>query len=108
MRDLTYPPVILTAKTLFRAMGLRFQLSGTEHVPRTGGALLAFNHVSYLDFIFGGYGAQPSSGWSGSWQSGKRSTMPSRPGDAVDAPHLRRPCRWRRIDEAGAGVPACR
>lgn len=60
MRDITYPPIIVTAKALFRALGLRFQLSGTEHVPREGGALLALNHVSYLDFILGGYAAQPS------------------------------------------------
>ena len=45
MRDITYPPIIVTAKRLFRALGLRFQMSGTEHVPRSGGALLAFNHV---------------------------------------------------------------
>lgn len=60
MRDITYPPIIATCKVLFRGLGLRFQLRGTEHVPRTGGALIAFNHVSYLDFIFGGYAAQPS------------------------------------------------
>ena len=60
MRDLTYPPIILTAKAAFRALGLRFDLQGTEHVPRTGPALLAFNHVSYLDFIFGGFAAQPA------------------------------------------------
>ncbi|MCW2820038.1 MAG: 1-acyl-sn-glycerol-3-phosphate acyltransferase, partial [Marmoricola sp.] len=60
MRDLTYPPIILTAKTLFRVLGLNFQLHGTEQVPRTGGALLAFNHVSYVDFILGGFAAHPS------------------------------------------------
>jgi 1-acyl-sn-glycerol-3-phosphate acyltransferase len=60
MRDLTYPPIIATAKVLFRALGLRFQMGGTEHVPREGGALLAFNHVSYIDFILGGLAAQPS------------------------------------------------
>lgn len=60
MRDLTYPGIILTARAGFRALGLRFQLTGTEHVPRTGGALLAFNHVSYVDFILGGYAALPS------------------------------------------------
>src|SRR4051794_41829535 len=54
MRDLTYPPIIGTCKVLFRGLGLTFQTSGTEHVPRSGGALIAFNHVSYLDFIFGG------------------------------------------------------
>lgn len=58
--DLTYPPIIVTAKLGFRALGFRFQMAGTEHVPRTGGALVAFNHVSYLDFVLGGYAAQPS------------------------------------------------
>lgn len=60
MRDLTYPSVIVTAKMLFRVLGLRFQMSGTEHVPATGGALMAFNHVSYVDFVLGGLAAQPS------------------------------------------------
>ena len=60
MRDITYPPIILTAKVAFKALGLRFQLAGTENIPRTGGALLAINHVSYLDFILGGFAAQPS------------------------------------------------
>jgi 1-acyl-sn-glycerol-3-phosphate acyltransferase len=35
-------------------------MTGTEHVPRTGGALLAVNHVSYIDFVLGGLAAQPS------------------------------------------------
>jgi 1-acyl-sn-glycerol-3-phosphate acyltransferase len=60
VRDLTYPPVIATAKVAFKALGLRFVLRGTEHVPRSGGALLALNHISYVDFILGGYAAQPS------------------------------------------------
>ena len=60
MRDLTYPSIVLTAKTAFKALGLRFQMAGTEHVPTEGPALLAVNHVSYLDFIFGGLAAQPS------------------------------------------------
>ena len=60
MRDISYPPIIATAKVLFRVLGLRFQMSGTEHVPTSGGALLAFNHVSYIDFVLGGLAAQPS------------------------------------------------
>lgn len=60
MRDISYPPIIFTAKRLFSVLGLRFQMSGTEHVPRTGGALLAFNHVSYVDFVLGGLAANPS------------------------------------------------
>lgn len=60
MRDITYPPVIVTAKLLFRALGQTFQLSGTEHVPREGGVLLAVNHIGYTDFVYGGLAANPS------------------------------------------------
>jgi 1-acyl-sn-glycerol-3-phosphate acyltransferase len=60
MRDLTYPPVILTAKTAFRLLGQRFQMTGTEHVPRSGGVLLAYNHIGYADFVYGGFAANPS------------------------------------------------
>ncbi|WP_122819157.1 lysophospholipid acyltransferase family protein [Nocardioides pantholopis] len=60
MRDLTYPPIITAAKTGFRILGQRFTMTGTERVPRSGGVLLAFNHVSYLDFIYGGLAAHPS------------------------------------------------
>jgi 1-acyl-sn-glycerol-3-phosphate acyltransferase len=60
MRDISYPPIIRTAKVLFRVLGLRFQMAGTEQVPTTGGALLAFNHVSYIDFVLGGFAAHPS------------------------------------------------
>ena len=60
MRDVTYPPIIVTAKAGFRALGQSFQMSGTENVPREGGVLLAFNHISYVDFIYGGFAAHPS------------------------------------------------
>ncbi|MEU1685791.1 lysophospholipid acyltransferase family protein [Micromonospora sp. NPDC005707] len=60
MPELVYPPVILAAKTMFRALDLRLRVDGSHHVPRTGGAVLASNHVSYLDFIFCGYGARDS------------------------------------------------
>lgn len=60
MLDITYPPVILAAKTSFRLFNIHFTLTGGEHVPRTGGVVLASNHVSYLDFIFCGYATQPS------------------------------------------------
>ncbi|NYE36352.1 1-acyl-sn-glycerol-3-phosphate acyltransferase [Nocardioides cavernae] len=60
MRDVTYPPIIVAAKAAFRVLGQRIRLSGTEHVPREGGVLLAYNHVGYVDFIYGGLAANPS------------------------------------------------
>ena len=60
MRDITYPPIILAAKTGFRLLGQKFVLSGTEHVPRSGGVLLAVNHIGYVDFVYGGFAANPS------------------------------------------------
>jgi 1-acyl-sn-glycerol-3-phosphate acyltransferase len=60
MRDFVYPSVILTAKGLFKVNGMKFQKSGSEHIPRRGGAILAANHIGYVDFIFDGFAAQPS------------------------------------------------
>ena len=58
MHDFVYPPVIRTALTLFRVLGFRFDLRGTEHIPLDGGAVLASTHVSYFDFMFVGYAAR--------------------------------------------------
>jgi 1-acyl-sn-glycerol-3-phosphate acyltransferase len=60
MRDVTYPPIIVTAKAGFKALGQRFVMTGTEHVPREGGVLLAYNHIGYVDFVYGGLAANPS------------------------------------------------
>ncbi|SCK57467.1 1-acyl-sn-glycerol-3-phosphate acyltransferase [Streptomyces sp. WMMB 322] len=60
MAELVYPPVIATARAWFKALDLRFDIQGAEHVPRRGGALLVSNHISYLDFIFTGLAALPS------------------------------------------------
>ncbi|MEV6695250.1 lysophospholipid acyltransferase family protein [Micromonospora sp. NPDC051196] len=60
MPELVYPPVIAAAKTMFRVLDLRLTVEGGQHVPRTGGAVMASNHVSYLDFIFCGLGALES------------------------------------------------
>lgn len=60
MLDITYPPVIWTAKAAFKLLGQRFQMEGTEHVPTSGGVLLAVNHIGYVDFVYGGLAANPS------------------------------------------------
>jgi len=60
MSDRVYPPVIAAAKLMFRVLDLRITVEGAHNVPREGGAVLASNHVSYLDFIFAGFGALPA------------------------------------------------
>ena len=60
LRDWTYPGIIAAARTGFKVLGQHIELIGTEHVPRTGGVLLACNHISYVDFVYGGYAAFPS------------------------------------------------
>ena len=60
MVEPVYAPVIVTALGAFKALGLKLDVTGGENVPRHGGAVLASNHVSYLDFIFAGLGAHPS------------------------------------------------
>jgi 1-acyl-sn-glycerol-3-phosphate acyltransferase len=60
LRDLVYPPVLGVAYGMFAALGLKFDITGGEHVPTSGGAVLASNHNSFLDFIFVGLAARPS------------------------------------------------
>lgn len=60
MADLLYPPVIGAARVWFKALDLRIDLRGTEHLPKRGGAVLTSNHISYLDFIFNGLAARPA------------------------------------------------
>jgi 1-acyl-sn-glycerol-3-phosphate acyltransferase len=60
MRDLTYPPIIVAAKAGFRLLGQRITITGAHHVPRSGGVLLAVNHIGYVDFVYGGLAANPS------------------------------------------------
>ncbi|HYN56299.1 MAG TPA: lysophospholipid acyltransferase family protein [Motilibacterales bacterium] len=60
MADLVYPPILLVGYGAFAALGLKVRVHGGENLPRTGGAVLASSHVSYLDFTFAGYAARPS------------------------------------------------
>jgi 1-acyl-sn-glycerol-3-phosphate acyltransferase len=52
--ELVYSSIIRAAKVGFRVLGQRIDVAGLEHLPRTGGALLAVNHVGYVDFVYGG------------------------------------------------------
>jgi 1-acyl-sn-glycerol-3-phosphate acyltransferase len=57
--DLVYPPVISLVKGFWKYLGIRFDFQGDENIPRKGGAVLAINHTSYLDFALAGTGALP-------------------------------------------------
>jgi 1-acyl-sn-glycerol-3-phosphate acyltransferase len=60
MAELVYPPVIMACKTMFRVLDLKLDVRGSENIPAHGGAVVACNHISYLDFIFCGLGALPA------------------------------------------------
>jgi 1-acyl-sn-glycerol-3-phosphate acyltransferase len=55
MPEVLYTNVIRTAKLAMRALGQPIEVTGLEHLPRTGPALLALNHIGYVDFIYGGF-----------------------------------------------------
>jgi 1-acyl-sn-glycerol-3-phosphate acyltransferase len=58
--DLVYPPVIVLVKSLWKYLGLQFTFQGEAHVPRKGGAILAINHIGYLDFAIVGTAVLPA------------------------------------------------
>jgi 1-acyl-sn-glycerol-3-phosphate acyltransferase len=55
-----YSGVIAVARGIFAAQGIRFSVSGAEHVPRHGGAVMVINHTGYMDFGYAGYAALPA------------------------------------------------
>jgi len=59
MADRVYPTVIVALKTAWKYLGLKFTFTGDANIPRTGGAILAINHIGYLDFALAGTAALP-------------------------------------------------
>jgi 1-acyl-sn-glycerol-3-phosphate acyltransferase len=59
MAEPVYRPVIGFARGVFHALGLRFHVTGEDNVPRTGGGVVAMNHIGYLDFALVGYAYRP-------------------------------------------------
>ena len=57
MSDFVYPPIIGLAKTLGRLVGVKVRVEGERNVPAEGGAVVAVNHIGYLDFVFAGWAA---------------------------------------------------
>jgi len=55
-----YSSVIAVARGVFAVQGLKFTMTGTANVPRTGGAVMVINHTGYMDFTYAGLAAVPS------------------------------------------------
>ena len=53
-RELTYDVLNALARGMIHVQGLRIDILGEEHIPRSGGAVLAVNHTGYLDFVEAG------------------------------------------------------
>jgi 1-acyl-sn-glycerol-3-phosphate acyltransferase len=56
--DRTYRIVQRLVAGVFRLLGLRITVRGAEHLPATGPAVIASNHIGFLDFTFIGYAAR--------------------------------------------------
>ncbi len=50
LRDRVYRLIVALGGAFFRLLSLRRTVIGSEHVPLSGGAVLAISHFSYLDF----------------------------------------------------------
>lgn len=50
-REPVFDILTALARTVVSLQGLRIDIDGQENMPRSGGAVLAVNHTSYLDFI---------------------------------------------------------
>ncbi|MEU1547346.1 lysophospholipid acyltransferase family protein [Nocardia sp. NPDC005745] len=50
-REPVYDILTGVARAIFFAQGLRIDVEGQEHIPRSGGAVLGVNHTAYLDFM---------------------------------------------------------
>ena len=57
MHQLTYRLAVRAFRLLFVLLGLRIDLRGEEHLPTSGPAIVACNHIGFLDFAFVGLAA---------------------------------------------------
>jgi 1-acyl-sn-glycerol-3-phosphate acyltransferase len=59
MADPVYIPIIGFARSVFAALGLKIDITGSERVPASGGGVVAINHTGYLDFSLAGLAFRP-------------------------------------------------
>ncbi len=54
MTEPLYRVIVEGFKGIFAVLGMKLDIVGEENIPLQGGAVLALNHLSYLDFALGG------------------------------------------------------
>ena len=52
--DISYPVTIAAARTWFKLGDIKINMTGEENIPESGGALLAINHLSFVDYVMAG------------------------------------------------------
>ncbi len=57
-RNPVYATAVGVSVSMFSLLRWNVRVTGAEYLPRVGPAILATNHVGYLDFVFAGYGAR--------------------------------------------------
>lgn len=55
-----YRLVVAACVVVFRLMNWPVTVRGAQHIPSSGPAVIATNHIGYLDFTFVGYAARPA------------------------------------------------
>lgn len=55
--EFVYPPIEAIAKAAMKVMAYDVRVTGEDNIPASGPAILASNHVGYLDFVFTGFAA---------------------------------------------------
>lgn len=63
MAEPVYRTAVTAGHLLLRALDLRVDVVGLEHLPRRGPVLLAANHVSFLDFLLVGLAGRRRGRW---------------------------------------------
>jgi 1-acyl-sn-glycerol-3-phosphate acyltransferase len=54
MAEPLYRGIVEAFKGVFRVLGMKLDVVGVDNIPLSGGAILAINHTSFLDFALGG------------------------------------------------------